>query len=182
MSTIGALIRKLRSPEEKVVRRAIAELRVRGWLEDGSLSGVALCHAHFRGADLFNANLSGVDLHQADLSWAELSMANLGGALLVRAQLQSANLSRTCLEGADLFKANLLGVRNLELDQLRSVNRLFGAIMPDAEIYDGRYNLIGDLEFARWGRVDLNDPQAIADFFGVPLDAYLQGRESESQG
>jgi uncharacterized protein YjbI with pentapeptide repeats len=176
MATIGDFIRRLRSPEEKEVRRAIAELRVRGWLEDGSLGGVSLCHAHFRGADLLNADLSRVDLHQADLSWAELSMANLTGARLSRACLQRANLSRTNLRRADLFKSDLLGARNLVQDQLMLAKRLYGATMPDGGIYDGRYNLEGDLEFARWGRVDIQDPQAMADFFGVSLAVYLEGQ------
>jgi hypothetical protein len=53
MAGVMDLIRKMRSPETKLVLEAIAELRARGWLEDGSLRGVLLCHAHLEGSDLY---------------------------------------------------------------------------------------------------------------------------------
>ena len=49
------LVRKLRSPESKLVLEAVEALRARGWLEDGSLRGVVLCHAHLERADLCKA-------------------------------------------------------------------------------------------------------------------------------
>jgi hypothetical protein len=55
---------------------------------------------------------------------------------------------------------------------------LFGAIMPDGGTYDGRYNLKGDLEFARWGQVDIDDPVEMAEFFGVSLEDYLEGQRA----
>jgi hypothetical protein len=182
MVTIMELIRKLRSPDNKVVLQAVEELRVRGWLEDGSLDGVPLCHAHFQGADLLKASLRNVDLHQADLERADLSIADLSNAKLTRVNLQEANLSRTNLKGVDLYKANLKDAHNLTGEQLSQAKRLWGAIMPDGEPYDGRYNLNGDADFARWGRIDTTDPVAMAGFFGVSIEDYLrgQGREVET--
>lgn len=177
MTTIRDLVKKLSSPENKRVLEAVAELRVRGWLGDGSLAGVPLCYCHLEGADLLGADLQGVDLHQAHLEWADLSMANVSGAKLTRANLQGANLSEADLAGADLFKANLQGARNVTDAQLASAHRLWGALMPDGSSYDGCYNLPGDLEFARWGRIDINDPQAMADFLHVPLEVYQRGQE-----
>ena len=179
MVTVIELIRKLRSPENKRVLQAIEELRVRGWLEDGSLKSIPLCHVHMQGADLLKANLSNVDLHQAHLEWADLSMADLSGCKLTRVNLQGANLSRTNLKNADLFKANLKDTRNLTDEQLSSVKRLWGAIMPDGSSYDGRFQLAGDIEFAKWGKVDVEDPKAMAEFFGVSLEVYLRGQEME---
>ena len=176
MVTVIDLIRKLRSPDNKRVLQAIEELRVRGWLEDGSLKGVPLCHVHMQSADLLSANLTKVDLHQAHLEWADLSKANLSNTKLTRANLQGANLSQTNLDGADLYKANLLEARNLTDEQLSQAKRLFGATMPDGSLYDGRFNLTGDLEFARWGRVDVNDPEAMAEFLGVSLETYLHSQ------
>ena len=50
--------------------------------------------------------------------------------------------------------------------------------MPDGDIYDGRYNLEGDLEFARWwGRAIAEDHQAMAYFYGVSLETYIRGQE-----
>jgi len=176
MYTRAQLVRKLRSPDNKRVLQAVEELRVRGWLSDGTLSGIALCHAQLQGADLMSANLSAVDFHQAHLAWADLSLADLSGARLARANLQGANLDHADLSGTDLFKANLTEVRNLTDAQLVKTTRLWGAIMVDGETYDGRYNLPRDLAFARWARVDVDDPQAMARFFRVSLETYLRGQ------
>ena len=167
MVTVMELIRKLLSPDNKRVLQAIEELRVRGWLEDGSLEGVRLCHVHMEGADLLKANLGKTDLHQANLEWSDLRMTNLSGAKLTRANLQGANLSQADLSGADLYKANLQEASNLTDEQLSKAKRLWGATMPDGEPYDGRFNLTGDIDFAKWGRVDIHDPEAMANFFAM---------------
>ncbi len=181
MITVMDLIRKLRSPENKTVLQTIEELRVRGWLEDGSLRGILLCHAHLQGADLMKADLSKADLHQAHLEGVNLSMANLNGVKFSRANLEGANFSNANIEGADFFKANLLDVCNLTDEQCYQVKRLYGASMPDGSIYDGRYNLEGDLEFARWGRVDVTNPEAMAYFLGISVEAYQRGQEMKAQ-
>jgi len=177
MTTAMELIRKLRSPENKIVLQAIEELRAHRWLEDGSLKGTILCHAHLQNADLLKADLTKVDLHQAHLSGVNLSMANLSGAKLARTDMERANLNNTIIDGADFFKANLLGVCNLTDEQCSKAKRLYGATMPDGKIYDGRYNLEGDFEFARWGRVDVDNPQAMAYFLGISVETYQRGQE-----
>lgn len=177
MFTVMELVRKLRSTDNKRVLQAIEELRVRGWLQDGSLNNIPLCHAQMQNADLLGADMTNVDLHQAHLEQADLSKTNLTGAKLSRAILRSANFSQAILDDADMFKADLQNAHNLSDEQLSKVSRLWGAIMPDGTTYDGRYNLNGDLEFARWGRVDINDAQAMADFLRVPLETYLRGQE-----
>lgn len=181
MTELIKLIRKLRSPDNKRVLEAIEELRVRGWLEDGSLENHRLCQVHMQSADLFGAQLSRIDLHQANLEWADLSQANLSGAKLARTNLHSANFSQTNLTDADLLKANLGGARNLTDEQLSKAKRLCFAIMPNGVTYDGRYNLEGDLELARWQKVDVEDPEAMAYFFGIPFEVYLRGQEMEVQ-
>jgi len=157
MATPMSLIRKLRSPNNRQVLEAIEELRARGWLEEGVLMGIPLLHVHFEGADLFNANLRGVDFHQAHLQGCNLARADLTGAKLTRADLRGADFTD---------------------EQLAETKRLWGATMPDGSVYDGRYNLNGDLQFARWARVDVNDPEAMAYYLGVSLDAYLRGQEA----
>jgi len=176
MAGVMDLIRKMRSPETKLVLEAIAELRARGWLEDGSLRGVMLCHAHLEGSDLYKANLREVDLHQAHLEGADLSLADLGSAKVTRACLRGANLSQTSLAGADLFKADLSDARNVTDEQLTQAKRLCFATMPDGKPYNGRFNLAGDIDLARWGKVDPGDPAAMAYFLGVSLERYLRGQ------
>ena len=86
------------------------------------------------------------------------------------------NFDHADLTYADMHKANLRGARNLSDKQLSSASHLFGAIMPDGKPYDGRYNLPGDLAQAQWAKVDVNDPQAMANFYGVSLETYLAGQ------
>lgn len=171
------LLDKLWSGDNELALQAVDELRVRGWLCNGSLTGIAICRATLQGADLRNANLSNVDLHQAQLEFSDLSMTNLRGAKLIRANLNKANLNQTDLTGADLYKANLSEARNLTDEQLAKVKRLWGATMPDGEPYDGRYNLEGDLTLARLMSVDINDPKKMAVFFGISFEAYSQGQQ-----
>jgi hypothetical protein len=176
MTGVMDLVRKMRSPENKLVLDAVAELRARGWLEDGSLRGVMLCHAHLEGSDLYRANLSEVDLHQAHVDGADLGLADLRKTKLTRTSLRGVNLSQADLAGADLFKADLTDSRNLTDEQLAQAKRLCFATMPDGTPYNGRFNLPGDIDLARWGKVDPQDPAAMAYFLGVSLENYLRGQ------
>lgn len=177
MVTKVELLNKMRSPDNKNVLLAVEEMRVRGWLSDGSLHGIAFIRVQLQGADLIEADLSFVDFHQAEMEFVDLSNANLSGAKLTRANLIGANLSGTDLTRASLYKANLRGCRNLTGEQLKKAKRLWGAIMPDGESYDGRYNLSADFELAHYRGVVINDHQAMAEFYRVSLETYLSGQE-----
>lgn len=177
MNGLVEITKKLRSPETKVVLKAVEELRLRGYLMDGSLRNRAFLHVHFEGADLMEADLVNVDLHQAHMEYADLSKANMTGAKLVRANLEGANFADTILEGADLFKVNMKGARNLTPAQLKTAKRLIGATTSDGSIYDGRYNLQGDLDFIAWAKVAPGDILHIAELHGVSADTYLRGQE-----
>jgi len=172
------IISKLRSSDNKRVLEAVEELRAHGWLSDGALKNIGLIHAHLEGADLMNANLEGVDFHQAHMQFADLSSANLAGATMVRATLKGANFSKADLTEVDLFKANLVDAIGLTPAQLRTTKRLIGATLPDGKLYDGRYNLEGDMQFLAWSRIDPNNPAEVAKMLGVPEEVYIQGQES----
>ena len=103
------LIAQMGSSVKDVAIAAAEELRRRGWLRDGSLTGATLARANLQGANLGGANLQGTNLSVANLQRAILSGANLQGAFLVGASLQGATLARANLQGADLFMANLQG-------------------------------------------------------------------------
>lgn len=181
MVTTIELINKLRNPENRIALQAVEELRARGWLSDGSLRGIALCMAQLQGADLMNADFADVDFHQAHLEWSDLSSADLRGAKFTRAVLYGANFSQANLLRADLYKANLRDAHNLTDEQLSKVKRMWGAIMMDGKPYDGCYNLPGDIEFARWSKIDTKDEAAMAEFFGVSIDTYHKGQEKYQQ-
>ena len=143
-----ALILQMSSPTNLVAIEAVRVLRVRGWLTDGSLRGADLSHA-----DLQGAYLAGVD------------MAN-------------AKLFRTNLKGAHLQFANLNGVEEVTDAQLAQARYLRRAIMPDGSRYDGRYNLVGDVQWARNEyKIEVNDHEAMAStYLGIPLERYLEGQ------
>jgi uncharacterized protein YjbI with pentapeptide repeats len=170
------MINELQSPDNKTVINALWELRLSGKLGDGSLRGIALCHAQLGEADLREADLAFVDFHQASLDYADLTNARLQGVKFNRSSMQGANFEGANLTNADLYKVNLRGAKNLTLEQLSKVDQLFGSIMPDGTVYDGRLNLFGDLSLARWGKVKTDDPKSMADFYGVSLNAYLIGQ------
>ena len=180
MSSKIELVNKILSLENKPTLQAVEELRVRGWLCDGSLRGLALCHAQLQDADLMEADLCSVDFHQGNLDLADLSKARLNNAKLNRASLQRTNFDHTDLTFADMYKANLRGARNLTTEQLSSVHQLLGAIMPDGSVYDGRFDLSGDLARARWAKVNLEDVERMAEFYGVSVETYLAAHQHKA--
>jgi uncharacterized protein YjbI with pentapeptide repeats len=170
------LIRQLRDPHNEIVVQAVEGLRAGGWLGSGTLQGLGLRCAHLQGADLHSADLREVDLRMANLRGADLSAANLQGTRLNRANLRGADLSAASLQGADLFDADLEGACNLSDEQFAQVSRLRAAKMLDGSRYDGRFDLEGDLRDADLLHVDINDPVAMADFYGISLEEYRSGQ------
>jgi uncharacterized protein YjbI with pentapeptide repeats len=173
------LVNRLYSPQQKYVAQAVEELRLQGWLTDGSLRGAGLCRVQLQGMDLSEADLRDVDFHQAGLEAANLNRAKLQGARFTRANLSGADFSQAGLTNAEFYKANLRGAVNLSEHQLRHVKRLWGAILPSGETYDGRYNLPADLAQARWAKVDVTDPRLMAEFYGVSLETYQRSQSLE---
>ena len=171
------VVRKLRSQDHEVVLQAVEALRARGNLSDGTLAWVCLQYAKLQGANLSASDLRNADLNKANLEMADLSYANLEGARLTKARMRSVNLEKASMIGANLTGANLRGALALQDGQLATASRMRGAIMPDGSLYDGRFNLPGDYADACLLHIDLNDPAAIASFYGVTLEAFVLGQE-----
>lgn len=141
------LILQMSSPTNSIAREAVRILRMRGWLTDGTL----------RGSNLLRANLRKAYLEKADL--------------------QDVLFDKADLQGAYLQWSNLKGARKLEEYQLIQVKYFRGATMPDGSCYNGRFNLIGDLDWAHHSlKIASDNHQAMADFYGVSLEEYLQGQ------
>lgn len=174
---LSLVVGKLRSSDHSIVLQAVEELRSRGCLSNNTLSWICLQYANLQGANLSASNLKNADLHKADLEMADLSYANLNGARLTRAKLQWANLDKASLDGTSLVGANLQGAKNVCNEQLAQVGRMRVSIIPDGSLYDGRFNLPGDFADASILHVDLNDPAAIAAFYGVSREDFLRGQE-----
>jgi uncharacterized protein YjbI with pentapeptide repeats len=180
MYTKTELINKIWGLENKYSLQAVEELRVRGWLSDGSMRGVALCQAQLQDANLMEADLCNADFHQANLDYADLRKARLNGVKFSRASLQGVNFDNADLNYADMYKVNLRGAINLKDEQLCHANQLLGSVMPDGKPYDGRFNLAGDLGRAKWAKVDINDPAAMANFYGVSLETFQESQKKAS--
>lgn len=141
------LILQMASPDNAFALEATRKLRLRGWLDDGSLKGADLVRANLRNADLTGANLIGVMLVEANLSNSDLWGANLDNAVLAGADLSGAGLGiyidiqdgertfiRSSLRGADLRKAKLTNAVLVGAD-LQNAN-LYGADLVGANLHD----------------------------------------------
>src|SRR5574341_283571 len=152
--------------------------------------------AKLRGANFRSAILSEAWLNEADLSDSILKHAKIQKAHLYKTNMQNADLVNTDLDGAYLFKADLrntsmnnANVRNasfwetnlfnssLSDIQLRTAFRLRGSILPEGSRYNGRFNLVGDIQDAEEDGTDTEDPKAMAAWYVVPLEEHLRGQE-----
>ncbi|MBT8363549.1 MAG: pentapeptide repeat-containing protein [Deltaproteobacteria bacterium] len=114
---------------------------VKANLRRAKLRGARLREADFRNADLREAKLKLADLRQgnfqgADFREAILAEANLGDADLRNAQLgfavfTKADFNNARLTGADLRCADLLDVKNLSIEDLKTVKTLYRVKMDE---------------------------------------------------
>lgn len=162
------LILQMSSRHNDVTETAVAVLKTKNWLSDGSLVGahlagsnlseIRLSNVILRNSDIRYANLTKTDLHGATLNNADFSSANLSEALLfdavmIKANLSKTNLNKTVLSNANMKKANLnkadlngafllntnLHSANLEGATLYNAN-LSGADLTEAILKDAIYN------------------------------------------
>lgn len=162
--TKAALIEQMGSTVKDVAIPAVEELRRRGWLFDGSLTGADLSAANLQGAALSSANLQGAILSGANLQRAYLIKTNLQGTILYWTKLQKAALPGANLQGANLGWANLQGAdlheANLQGASLSYAN-LQGAILLGVKLQDA------DLMEANLQGVDLTKADLQGTYLGM---------------
>ncbi len=178
------LIAQLGSNNAIISTKALLELRARNWLYDGSLQKAFLLKADISDGSFDFGDLRKVILDFAILQRTEWTNSNLERAFMTFADLRGAefkprdeeDLSLPAkMNGVSLHFANLLGA-SISTDQLKVVNSLWRAIMPDGQRYDGRYNLQGDIDI--YTKYSSNTPTSgeLAKFYGVAEEIYLQGQ------
>ena len=128
----------------------------------------------YKNSHLTNTNLRGVIFRDADLTGTRLYQANLSESNLQNAVLDNCNMFNADISKAELKGANLRGV-NLQLanleeakiteKQLSNLVGLAGAIMPDGQIYDGKFGYEKDLHEAIGCDVDIDDKEALARWY-----------------
>jgi hypothetical protein len=124
---ITEILAVIRGGNDQAAETALAELKLNGWLTDGSLATANLARAALLGADLESAVLEASDLTHAQLAGVSLFGAKLHRANLSEADLQGANLTLTDLREANLYRADLRSADLTGAD-------LRGAVLKDAQV------------------------------------------------
>jgi hypothetical protein len=161
------LVMEAGSRSNETAKRAVDELRYRGWLEgDNSLLGGAnLVGANLQKANFWAANLQEAKLGTANLQGATLGAANLQKAGLWDANLQGANLLAVNLQGANLVGANLQGAilvhANLQRANLAQTN-LQGTDLARAKLQEATLTK-ANLQGANLWFAEFNENTALPD-------------------
>ncbi len=156
------------------------------------LGGAKLRGVNFRGARLTEAWLNDADLENASLRYAKLQKSHLFNTVLQKADLQYSDFRGAYFFGADLrnvsgnniniedaniWETNLFGA-SLSEEMLMKAKRLRGSTLPNGSRYNGKFNLIGDLEDAKKDGVDVDNPTAMAAWYVVSTGSYEEGQNT----
>ena len=170
------LILHMSSPDNVIAQEAVRTLRARGWLFDDTLKSANLIGANLANTELTNAKLNDANLTKANLQNAILNGIKFNGAILHRTNLQNADFTNAAIEHAKLNSANLQNAKNTTNEQFRKAFSLHGATMPTGKLYNGRFNLDGDLMEAHLMKIGHSD-DAKANYYGVSVEVYRWGQE-----
>lgn len=177
------LLTQLRRANPEQAAHIVERLRQSGafW----KLEGVALARTTLTGVDLSAMHAPAVDftgatLDRCSLDFAELDHGCFEGASLVEtsligARLKLAKFRSATLSGANLSWTILTGAQDLSDAELATASGLLGAVMPDGQRYDGRFNLHGDVAEARARGFDLISPSQRRQFyFGDQIRTFVE--------
>jgi uncharacterized protein YjbI with pentapeptide repeats len=105
----GRATRQLRSTDPRFAADALEELRVEGWLFDGSLNAAQLQRSQLYDADMKRARLTRADFSGASLGRSSFRECLARGAIFQSAELNGADFADADVEGADFCAAALAG-------------------------------------------------------------------------
>lgn len=153
-----------------------AHANLSGAVFTSPLSGCDFTFANFQGAHISTMNRC--DFRYADLQNATIcnvhsnstfEYAHLSGATLrdtfSRINFRGAEFLGADLSGAHLVHCDFTDADHLKELQLRQANMLRGTILPNGELYDGRWNLAGDIHNAEQAGYDLSKTEDRALFY-----------------
>lgn len=107
-----------------------------------------------------------------------LQDGSLYGWFLQRVNFERADLRRVSTNGLGLYRCNLQDAK-IEVEQLVVMTDLRRTTMPNGRLYDGRYCLNGDLNWAltHYG-IDVNraSHEELAGYYEVSVEEYLEGQ------
>ena len=128
------LILQMGSPDNAFAVEAARQIRMRGWLTDGSLTGIHIDQANLAGADLSGAKLVGVNMFGINLTAASLLVANLAKVQMHASSLAKANLEKTILSNSDLSGSNFQDADLFRADLTDTLLR--GADLSHARLHE----------------------------------------------
>jgi Pentapeptide repeats (8 copies) len=166
------LIRNMGSSDNGIALNAVQEITETKLHWKGFLRNRHFWQANLKGAILASADLSFSTFDHSALIGAQLLGARLHRTGFWHAQLCGVNFMDADLTNADFIYADLLDAR-VTKKQLQSASRLLGARLPDGKIYDGSFNLPGDLLVAKAIGINVNDPVALVNFYKIPYDQFV---------
>ncbi len=116
--------------------------------------------------ELLNADLSHSSFHHSDWTGAMLDnstlyMTGFWGCRLEGVDFSDADTTQTDFIFADLTRARITK------KQLQLAYRLQGARLPNGEMYNGSFNLSGDVADAKAMGIDITDPIAMTNFYAM---------------
>lgn len=165
------LIRDIRCGDHGIAIRAIVEITHRNLhrnkrfrksiLREKTFSQVSLSLA-----ELNNADLSQASFHDSDFTGARFEAAKLEHTTFWNCRLYHAFLSSADTTNADFIYSDLTKAR-ITRAQLQSAWRLHGARLPDGKIYDGSFDLPGDIADAKVYGIDTTNKKAMAEFYAM---------------
>lgn len=179
------LIIEMGSSDNGIALRAIKIMRKEySYVTDGSLNRKDFSGSNLRGAELYSASLQGSHFHYADLAGVELYNANLKWAIFWRTNLEHAILTDADLSNAIFTYANLKNAK-VTREQLKASYSLRGTILPSGKVYDGSFQLKGDIDNAKAIGIDTNNHVSLANWYAIPYDEFnnsldLQKEKPES--
>ena len=170
------LLRDIGCGDQGIARRAILDITAKnlhhkGFLryrifEDAKLAGAMLASADLSHSSFYHSDFTGVALCGAKLHMTSFWRCTLRGV-----DLRDADLDRAYFEYVDLTDALVTPT------QLQLANQLHGTRLPNGKIYDGRFNLPVDVQDAQTLGIDINNPIAMARWYAMPYDQYMNSMD-----
>jgi uncharacterized protein YjbI with pentapeptide repeats len=150
-------------------------------LHDFHLSNSNLTYGNFK-----NANLNGVILDGSDITEANLEGARFHRSSLRNATIRSGLSVTHMLKGAEFVEADLTGAKFLGIfdgimtesyhPHLIVTSRLQRTVMPNGQLYNGCYNLEGDIYHAKALGYDPSNPIDMTNFYEISVTEYVDGQ------
>lgn len=109
-------------------------------------------------------NFSGIDFDGEDFSGTNFLGADFSNSSFIGTSFRSCNMNDVKFINSKLTHADFTGA-TLDIKKLKLANSLWMAILPDGNLYDGSFDLKGDIEIAKDKGYDLANTEQRKEFF-----------------